>query len=67
MDNPMLMCVEEAAPVIGIGKGTLRAALDDQYHPVPHIRVGNHRLINMARVQEWIDGQTVGLPGDPRR
>ena len=62
-DSPMLMCVEDAAKVIGIGKGTLRAALDDQHHPVPHIRVGSHRLVNMARVQQWIDEQTVGLPG----
>lgn len=61
-NHPMLMCVEDAAPVIGIGRNTLRNALDDQFNPVPHVRIGTHRLVNMARVQEWIDAQTVGMP-----
>lgn len=62
--TPMLMSVESAAPLIGLGEGALRASLDDAVRPLPHVRVGRHRLINMAHVQEWLDAQTVGLAGE---
>jgi len=60
----MLMTVEKAAKVIGTSDKWLREQLDDQHHPLPHVRVGNKggiRYVNMARVQQWIDARTVGM------
>lgn len=63
---PMALSVEEAAPVIGIGVCTLRKAMNDQKDPLPYLKIGSHRLVNMARVQEWLDRRTLGLSATSR-
>lgn len=57
----MLMCVDDAAEVIGIGRDELRKRLRDKSLPLPHVPIGSVKLVNMAHVQEWLDAQTVGL------
>ena len=63
---PMLLCAEDAAPLIGMSKGKIRDAMDDQRDPIPHVQLGCNRLVNMAHVQEWLDGRTIGLPATSR-
>ena len=57
----MLMSVQEAAPLIGIGQNTLREMIRRERLPLPTYRVGRNELINMAHVQDWIDVQTPAL------
>ncbi len=52
----MLMSVSEAAEMLGLSKSTVYTLIHRDDFPV--VRLGRRTLINVKKLQEWVDSQT---------
>ena len=55
-NNKILMNTREAAEALGVSKSTVYTLIhrDD----FPAVRIGGRTLINVKKLQEWVDNQT---------
>lgn len=54
--SKMLISVPEAADILGLSKTTVYTLIHRDDFPV--VRLGGRTLINVRKLQEWVDGQT---------
>jgi hypothetical protein len=54
-DVPIYQSAHEAAKTLGIGENTLVEYMRRQRDPLPHIRVGRQKRLNIARAIEWLE------------
>ena len=58
MEYPLYLTIEQASKISGIGQNAIRDWLNSS-DPIPHIKVGNKRLISRLELSSYLKKKEV--------